>query len=113
MIAHLFFRNGRLAWSGYGASGDPTHTHALVVDIGRDFIITGDGRLYLTGPGPFQFEEFSADGVTIAARRGMFGFSVLKEGEAASWRKDRRERAKRKLGRRGRIAEDQRAGGRE
>ena len=40
VIAHLVIRNNRLAWSGYNASGDPAHTHALVVDVGRDFLIT-------------------------------------------------------------------------
>jgi hypothetical protein len=107
MIAHLFIHNGRLTWSGYGASGDPAHTHALVVDVGRDFIITSDGLLYLIGPGPFQFEEFSADGFAVAARLGRLGFRVLRENESASWRRDRRDRARRKLGRRGRIAKDQ------
>jgi hypothetical protein len=51
MIGHRFIHNGRLTWSGYGACGDPAHTLALVVDIGRDFHITSEGQLYLTGPG--------------------------------------------------------------
>jgi hypothetical protein len=38
--------------------------HALVVEVGRDFFLMSPDRLYLTGPGPHQFEEFSADGLT-------------------------------------------------
>jgi hypothetical protein len=110
MLAHLFLHNGRLTWSGYGASGDPSHTHAMNIDVGRDFLITSDGDLYLTGPGPFQFAEFSADGLAVAARLGRLGFRVLKDDLTASWREDRCNRARRKLGRRGRIAEDQRTG---
>ena len=47
------------AWSGYNAAGDPAHRQALVVDVGRDFLITSEGNLYLTGPGRMQFAEFS------------------------------------------------------
>jgi hypothetical protein len=51
MIAHLILRDGRWTWSGYNASGDPAHRpYALVADIGRDFLITGEGKLYLIGP---------------------------------------------------------------
>lgn len=107
MIAHLFYHNGCLAWSGYGASGDPTHTHALVVDTGREFIITSDGTLYLISPGPLQFTEYSPDDFAVAARLGRLGFRVLKDNATASWRRDRRDMARRKLGRRGRIAQDQ------
>jgi hypothetical protein len=38
----------------------------------------------------------------------MFGFTVLREDEAASWRRDRDDRERQKLGRRERIARDQR-----
>jgi hypothetical protein len=107
VIAHLFIRNGRFAWSGYNASGDPAHCHALVVDVGRDFLITSDGNLYLTSPCPIQFAEFSPSEFALAAKSGMFGFMVLKEDEAASWRRDRNDQECRKLGRRGRIARDQ------
>ena len=106
MIAHLFFHNARLTWSGYGASGDPAHTHALAVDTGREFIITSAGNLYLIDPGPFQFAEFSPDGFAVAARLRRLGFRVLEENERASWRIARRDMARRKLGRRGRIVED-------
>ena len=108
--AHLIIRNGRFAWSGYNASGDPAHHHALVVDVGRDFLITGDGKLYLTGPGRMQFAEFSPSEFVLAAKGGMFGFTVLADDEAASWRRNRDDRARQKLGHRGRIARDQQMG---
>ncbi len=106
MIAHIILRDGRFAWSGYGASGDPAHLHALVVDVGRDFHITDEGRLYLTGAGPLQFTEWTPEAVVLAARGGMFGFRIVIEDEAGAWRRDAEERRREKLGRRGRIAED-------
>ena len=106
MIAHLLLHDGRWTWSGYGASGDPAHVHALVVDVGRDFLITEEGRLYLIGPGPLQFTEWTPEAVVLAARGGMFGFRVVIEDEAGARRRDAEERRRRKLGRRGRIAED-------
>ncbi len=85
MIAHLLIHKGRLAWSGYNASGDPKHMpDALVGDVGRDFIITGDGGLQLTGPGPMRYQEFTPAGFSLAARRGWFGFRVLSDAEDAS-----------------------------
>jgi hypothetical protein len=107
VIAHLIIRNGRFAWSGYNASGDPAHRHALVVDVGRDFLITSEGNLYLTSPGPRQFAEFSPSEFVLAAKGGMFGFTVLGGDEAASWRRDRDDQERQRLGRRGRIARDQ------
>ncbi len=107
LIAHLIIRDNRFAWSGHNAGGDPAHRHALVVDVGRDFLVTSEGNLYLTGPGRMQFAEFSPAGFALAAQRGMFGFTVLEEDEAASWRRDRNDRERRQLGRRGRIARDQ------
>jgi hypothetical protein len=106
VIAHLVIRHNRLAWSGYNASGDPAHNHALVVDVGRDFLITSEGKLYLNSPGPLQFAEFSPTGFAVAARSGMLGFMVLKDDEAASWRRDRIDQQRRKLGRRARMARD-------
>ncbi len=76
----------------------------MVVDVGRDFLITSEARLYLNSPGPLQFAEFSPTGFAVAAKSGMLGFTVLKDDEAASWRRDRSDR---ELGRRGRIARDQ------
>jgi hypothetical protein len=107
LIAHLIIRNGQFAWSGYNAAGDPAHHHALVVNVGRDFLITSEGNLYLTGPGRMQFAEFSPAGFALATGRGMIGFTVLEDDEAASWRLDRNDQERRKLGRRGRIARDQ------
>ena len=105
MIAHLTHRDGRFAWSGYGASGDPAHRpYALIVDVGRDFHITEEGRLYLTGPGPKRFTEWSPEAVVLSARGGMFGFRVVAEDEAGSRWRDAEERRRRALGRRGRIA---------
>jgi hypothetical protein len=107
VIAHLILRNGRWTWSGYGASGDPAHRpFGLIVDIGRDFLITGEGRLYITGPGPMQFTEWSPEAVVLAARGGMFGFRVVIEDEAGTRLWDAEQRRRQKLGRRGRIAED-------
>jgi hypothetical protein len=106
VIAHITIRDGRFAWSGYGASGDPAHLHALVVEVGRDFLITGEGRLYITGPGPMQFTEWSPEAVVLAARGGMFGFRVVIEDEAGTRLWDAEQRRRQKLGRRGRIAED-------
>lgn len=108
MIAHLILRDGRWTWSGYNASGDPAHRpYGLVIDISRDFHITGEGRLYLTGPGRLQFAEFAPEAVVLAARGGMFGFRLLHDDEAGSRRRDAEERRRRALGRRGRIAEEQ------
>jgi hypothetical protein len=107
VIAHLIIRNGRFAWSGYNASGDPAHRQALLVDVGRDFLITSEGKLYLTSPGPMQYAEFSPSEFALAAKGGMFGFTLLGGGEAASWRRDRDDRERQRLGRRGRIARDQ------
>jgi hypothetical protein len=110
VLAHLTIQNNRLDWSGYGASGDPRHRpYALVADVGRDFLITSEGELYLHGPGPMHFEEFTPNGFVLAARSGWFGFRVLAEGEAGSRQRDRREQERRKLGRRGRIAADQKS----
>ena len=73
VISHLVIRNNRLAWSGYNASGDPAHHHALVVDVGCDFPITSEGKLYLNSPGPLQFAEISPTGFAVAAWSGMRG----------------------------------------
>ena len=54
LIAHLIIRDNQFAWSGHNAGGDPAHRHALIVDVGRDFLITSEGNLDLTGPGRMQ-----------------------------------------------------------
>jgi hypothetical protein len=51
VIAHLTSCNGRFAWSGYNASGDPAHHYALIADVGRDFLITIEGNLSPIGAG--------------------------------------------------------------
>jgi hypothetical protein len=108
MIAHLILRDGRWTFSDYNASGDPDHRpFGMIIDVGREFLITGEGNLYLTGPGPLRFTEFTTEGVVLAARGGMFGFRVLHGDEAGSRRRDAEEQRRRELGRRGRIAEDQ------
>jgi hypothetical protein len=104
----MIIRNGRFAWSGYNASGDPSHRQALVVDVGRDFLITSEGKLYLTSSGPRQFAEFSPWEFALAAKGGMFGFTVLGGDEAASWRRDKDDQERRRHGRRGWIGRDQR-----
>lgn len=108
MRAHLFVHKGQLAWSGYNGLGDPSHAYAFVIDVGRDFQITSEGNLYLTGPGPGQFEEFSPAGTVIAARGRMFGFRLIQATEVASRFADKRNQKRQRLGRRGRIAENQR-----
>jgi hypothetical protein len=55
-----------------------------------------------------QFAEFSPSEFALAAKGGMFGFTVLGGDEAASWRRDKDDQERRRLGRRGRIARDQR-----
>jgi hypothetical protein len=76
------------------------------VDVGRDFLITGESKLYFNSPGPTQFAEFTPTGFALAARSGILGFTVLKNDEAASWRRDRIDQERRKLERRGRMARD-------
>lgn len=108
MIAHLMLDKGRYAWSGHNASGDPVHRpYALVVDVGRDFILTDEGNLYPTGPGSARFKEFSPDGFVLAARSGWFGFRVVAAEEPAAREADQERQETRKLGRRGRIAREQ------
>ena len=63
------------------------------MDVGRDFIITSEGNLYLTGPGRMQFAEFSPAEFVLAAKGGMFGLTVLEEDEAASWRREKTTRS--------------------
>jgi hypothetical protein len=90
--AHLFYHRGKLAWSGYNASGDPRHRpYAFVVDVGRDFILTSDERaaLYLIGPGPVQFTMFTPDSVALAGRVGAFGFKLVTGAEGAAIAADR------------------------
>jgi hypothetical protein len=103
-VAHLFIDRGRLAFSGYNASGDPRHQpYALVVDVGRGFQLVDDGDLYLSGPGRGQFEVFSPDAFAIAARLGYFGFKVAFDHEAPSRKRDKEAQANRRLGRRERT----------
>jgi hypothetical protein len=90
--AHLFIHRGRLAWSGYQASGDTKHApYSLVVDIGRAFLLTSEdvSKLYLIGPGTQHFETFTPDSLALAARRGMFGFRIVAENEPASRKADK------------------------
>lgn len=101
MIAHLLLHKGEYAWSGHNASGDPRHEpHALVVDVGYDFHITDEGRLYLTSPGRMQFEEFTAFAFVLSARLGYFGFKVIGESAASAAARDRAEQARLKTDRR-------------
>lgn len=88
MIAHLFQKAGRYYFSGYNACGDPFEGAGFrtsreprpfdaVVDVGRDFIVTPEGQLYVTGPGPHQFMTWTADELVLAAKKGWFGFKLL------------------------------------
>ncbi len=75
--------------------------------MGRDFILTDEGNLYLTGPGPVRFKEFSPEGFVLAARQGWVGFRVVPEEEPAAREADQERQEVQKLGRRGRIASEQ------
>lgn len=79
-LAHMYLNRGRLEFSGYGACGDPDYApFAAVVEIGRAFQLVGErcDRLYLTGPGPCQFEEFTPTEVYLAGKSGWFGFRLV------------------------------------
>jgi hypothetical protein len=99
MIAHLYVHKGRLAWSGAWASGDPGHApYAFVVDVGRDFQLTGDGRrIYLNGPGPIHHAELTPEAFIVAAKAGMFGFKILSQAEGRAMARDRAARSWAKL----------------
>jgi len=86
MIAHIFQKAGRFYFSGHNASGDPFEGAGLradreprpfdaVVDVGRDFVVTPEGQLYVTGP--HQFMTWTADELVLAAKKGWFGFKLL------------------------------------
>ena len=79
-----------------------------MIDVGHDFLITEDGKLLIIDPGSQQFQEFTPDGLLIAARGGMFGFRLLEEDQRAAWEADREASRRSSLGKRGRITEDQR-----
>lgn len=95
MKAHFFKDGRRWRFSGYNACGDPydgkggtrpgpetaTRPFDAVVDIGREFILTSDGRLYLTGLGKGQFSTFSPEAVLLAAKLGHFGFKLIDGGK--------------------------------
>ena len=90
MTAHLF-RDGRTwRFSGYNAGGDPfdgagdraaksmkRRPFDAVIDVGRDFKLTEDGRLYLTGLGRVQFSTWTPEALVLAAKLGHFGFKVI------------------------------------
>jgi hypothetical protein len=95
VIAHLTIQKGRFTWSGHNASGDPAHRpYAMIVDVGRDFTITSEGNLYLTGAGPLRFTELSVTGFVLAARCGWFGLKIVTEEEPAKAEKPKRSRKK-------------------
>lgn len=101
--AHLFHHNGELAFSGHLASGDRAHKPwAAVVEIGRDFFITPDGKtLYFKRrPEDKAPLTFSAEGVLVAARYQMFGFQLIEETEGLSLSGDKDRQVKRKTDRR-------------
>ncbi len=93
-LAHL--RRDRKGWyySGYNASGDPLILRGqrgqapapvpydAVVDVGREFLLTSDGLLYILGPEMAQAREWEPARLVVAARLGMFGFRLLE------WRED-------------------------
>lgn len=107
-LAHLYTHKGRLSFSGYLASGDPSHRpFALVVDVGRLFSVTWDEPCVLffkLRPDDRTNVEFSAEALATAARAGLFGFRVVGGSEGKAIAADRARRARSKLDRRARIA---------
>lgn len=92
-VVHLVEVEGRLLWSGYHASGDPTmgrggsgrgntaprHPYAARIDMGcpeeRYHIGPDDDRLHLLRDG--RYIDFTPEALLLAARRGMFGLRLL------------------------------------
>lgn len=102
--AHVADHGGRLGWSGYGAEGDSSHRPwRAVVDLGRSYLVTSDGRLYLTQA---PRHEFTPESLILAARQGLFGLRLLSEAEAESRRGGNRRRLLAKLDARKRSPED-------
>lgn len=67
-----------LRWSGDRCQGSEFEAPVgVVIDVGRAFTMTFDGKLYLTGDGKAQYQTFTPDGLLMAARRGYFGFTLL------------------------------------
>lgn len=78
-LAHIWRnRQGELNFSGYGATGDPSHKpYVAVIDVGRAFQIgTDDGLLFYFDKAA-GYQTFSAEGMILAAREELFGFRLL------------------------------------
>jgi hypothetical protein len=58
----------------------------VVIDVGRPFVITHEGMLFLTGAGKAQFREFTPEGLVHAASMGWFDFVLLWDDRSASRR---------------------------
>jgi hypothetical protein len=107
MQAYLTLIKGKPAWSGYLAQGDPAHRPwRAVVDVGRDFFLSEDGKLYFAGSGKHVFIDWTPSAVLMASRYRMFGMRLIEEDELGAIARDREERRRTRLGRRGRIKED-------
>lgn len=71
-----------LRWSGPNAAGDDFDAPVcIVIDVGRAFTMSFDGKLYLTGAGKAQYQTFTPMGLLQAARQGWFGFTLLYDEE--------------------------------
>lgn len=77
-LAHLSLWGGALRYSGDHAQGDEFLSPVCaVIDVGRSFTITWDGKLFLTGEGKARYQEFSAASLLKAARDGWFDLTLL------------------------------------
>src|SRR4051812_22669648 len=74
----LEYEHTMLRYSGHNAGGDEIEGPVcIVIDVGRDFTMTWDGKLYLTGTGKGQYRTFTPTGLVSAARQGWLGMTLL------------------------------------
>lgn len=67
-----------LRFSGGWAQGDELNAPVdVVIDIGREFMMSHEGNLVPFGPGPGAHQEFTPSGLYNAAKQGWFGFKLL------------------------------------
>lgn len=74
----LEYESRSLYWSGPNAEGDEFQSPiCVVIDVGREFTMTFDGKLYLTGAGVGQYKTFTPWALYTAAAQGYYGFTLL------------------------------------
>lgn len=77
-LAKPLWQETSLRFAGDNAHGNEiSEPSCFVIDVGRDFTMSFDGKLYLTGAGKAQFQTFTPTGLLQAARKGWFGFTLL------------------------------------